>query len=395
VKQIVESDTFRAAPMMRTLLTYLWNHRGEPLSEYAVGIDALGRPEDFDPRTDSTVRVQISRLRAKLKEFYEQPGEAFPLRLCIPIGRHDLEWKYEEPVRQGAGTVGSSPRPWVILAAVLVLSLSVLCIALLWRVRSLEASAVSVAPPLPRFWQSFAAGSQPVQIVLPSPLYFFWPDRGVNVRDLNVSEFPNWQSSPWLRDMASKWGPPKLSQNYVGAPEMNAGIRLLQYLHGRFGQLDVIESRKFAADSVAVRNTIFIGMPRTAVYLENVSRKLNFYIERVEPDAVGNRRPRRGEEKEFLQLDYSADRTRYPGIIALLPPRPEHTRALLLLGRSPVSMATMLSSVDGLRLLDEEWRKGGSPEAWEMVIEADIYRGDTVSKVSPVAFRPLPDDFWK
>jgi len=231
--------------------------------------------------------------------------------------------------------------------------------------------------------------------VLPSPLYFFWPDRGLNVRDLNVSEFPKWETSPWLREMAAKWGPPKLSQNYVGAPEMNAGIRLLQYLQGRVGQLEVIESRKFAADSVGARNTVFIGMPRTAVYLDTISQKLNFYIARVEPDAVGNRSPKSGEPKEFLEVDYSADRVRFPGIIAFLPPRPEGSRTLLLLGRSPVSIATLLTSADGLRIVEDQWRKGGSPDAWEMVIEADVYRGDTVSKVSPVAFRTIPDDFWK
>jgi hypothetical protein len=195
--------------------------------------------------------------------------------------------------------------------------------------------------------------------------------------------------------MAAKWGPPKLSQNYVGVPEMNAGIRLLQFLHGRVGQLEVLESRKFATDLIAARNTIFIGMPRTAVYLDQISRKLNFYVERVEPDVITSRTPLPGEQKQFAEVDYSADRVRFPGIIALLPSHPEHTRSLLLLGRSPISMATMLTSAEGLRLLDQQWRKAGSPDAWEMVIEADVYRGDTVAKVLPVSFRAIPADFWK
>jgi hypothetical protein len=58
-------------------------------------------------------------------------------------------------------------------------------------------------------------------------------------------------------------------------------------------------------------------------------------------------------------------------------------------------MATMLTSAEGLRLLDQQWRKAGSPDAWEMVIEADVYRGDTVAKVLPVSFRAIPADFWK
>jgi hypothetical protein len=93
----------------------------------------------------------------------------------------------------------------------------------------------------------------------------------------------------------------------------------------------------------------------------------------VEPDAVGNRKPLAGEPQEFLEVDYSADRKRLPGITALRAPRPEQSRALLP-GRSPLSIATLLTSEDGLRMLEEQWRKGGSPAAWEMVGEADAYR---------------------
>lgn len=39
---IVDSETFRGAPVMRRLLLYLWRHRGESVSEYAIGVDALG-----------------------------------------------------------------------------------------------------------------------------------------------------------------------------------------------------------------------------------------------------------------------------------------------------------------------------------------------------------------
>jgi hypothetical protein len=389
--QIVESDAFRSAPMMRTLLGYLWANRGKPVSEYAVAIDALGRPASFDPKIDSTVRVQISRLRAKLKEFYEEKGEPFPLKLSIPLGQHDLQWTYlEAPVEPQPERPKAVPPKYLLAAIAILLTV---CFVLGWRLVSLE-RATPAEQPLPAFWKTFLAGSRPVQVVLPSPIYFFWPEHGFNVRDLSVSEFSNWESSAALREIAAKWGPPRLAQNYVGAPEMNAGVRLVQYLQGH-APVALIESRKFAADSVASQNTIFVGMPRTAVYLDQISRKLNFYIERVEPDVVGNRNPQAGEAKDFKQVDYAADRIRFPGIIAVLPQRPEHTRTLLLLGRSPVSIATMLTSVDGLRLIDEQWRKAGSPDAWEMVIEAETWRGDTIAKVTPVAFREIHGDFWK
>src|ERR1700740_328008 len=97
LRQVADSEPFRAAPTMRALLLYLWDHQGEPISEYAIATEALGRSPDFDPKLDSTVRVQVARLRTKLKEFYEGAGEAFPLRLTLPLGRHELHWVYEPP----------------------------------------------------------------------------------------------------------------------------------------------------------------------------------------------------------------------------------------------------------------------------------------------------------
>ena len=393
INQVIESETFRAAPMMRTLLVYLWKHQGEPISEYAIAVDALGRSVEFDPKTDSTVRVQIARLRAKLKEFYEAVGDSFPLRLSIPLGRHELQWIYEPPQTSILSNLRAVPRRYIIVAAVPAAVLAALCIGLFIQNRSLRAS-MPPAQALPRFWQSFLVGGKSTTIVLPSPLYLFWPDRNVYVRDLKISEFGNWPASPLIRDLADKWGPPTLSQSYVGAMEMTAGVRLLQYLETRGQQTQMIESRKFAADSFAAQNTIFVGMPRTAVYLDRLVKKTNFYIAQVEPDLVGNRNPKPGEPAEYRQVDYSSDRKVFPAIIILLPMRPEHTRSLLLMGRTLTSMTTMLLSLDGLKQLDEQWTKGGSPDSWEMVIEAEVYR-DTILKVWPVSFRPIPASFWK
>jgi len=70
------------------------------------------------------------------------------------------------------------------------------------------------------------------------------------------------------------------------------------------------------------------------------------------------------------------------------------TRSLLLIGNYPNGMTPLMISVEGLKQLEEQWIKGGSPEGWEMVIKAEILR-DTALKAWPVAFRAIPADFWK
>jgi hypothetical protein len=392
IKQITDSETFRMAPMMRTLLLYLWKHRGESVGEYAIAVDALGRSVDFDPKADSTVRVQIARLRAKLKDFYSTADQSFPLQLAIPLGRHDLTYTYV-PVKIASPTPAQSFPKWYAAAAACALAaLVVTCIALWMQNQRLKAT--TAPPPVSRVWQSFLAEGKPSLVVVPSPLYFYWPEQQVYVRDLTISSFVDWPNSPSLRDLGKQWGSPELAQTYVGAMEMSAGVRLLQYLDKQARDATLIESRKFSPESVATRNTIFLGMPRTtAGYLDGIMEKTDFYLARVAPDVIRSRRPKPDEPLEFKETAYSADRRRYPAAIMFLPVRPEGTRTVLLLGRYLTGVTSMLVSVEGLTMIEAQLEQNGWPDAWELVVESEVYR-DTLLKTRPVSFRAIPADFW-
>jgi hypothetical protein len=135
-------------------------------------------------------------------------------------------------------------------------------------------------------------------------------------------------------------------------------------------------------------------MPRTAGYLNQMVEKTNFYIASVSPDIIRSRNPKPGAPAEYREVSYSADRRIAPAIVTLLPARPEQVRILLLMGRNLTSITSSLVTMEGLKLLDDQWTRNGSPDAWEMVIQAEIYR-DTVLKVNPVDFRPISPGFWK
>ncbi len=388
VAGIADSETMKSAPAMRTLLLYLWQHRGEAVGQYAIAVDAMERPRSFDAKTDSTVRVQIARLRAKLKEYYEREGKDCPLKLSIPRGQHTLEWE-----------VDSVPRVWrpvisvrhVAYAAVVVALAAIAGCLYLWSEnRVLEASRPE---PLPRFWRTFLAGGKPAHIIVPSPLFVFWSDQRIYMRDLTVSEFANWPS-PTSALTVERWGQPAVAPIYVGVMELAAGLRVMQFLERRGQTVEMIPSRGFSAESFGNANTVFIGMPRTAVYLAPYLKRNNFYISQVSPDIVVNRDPRPGEPADFRQIDQSQDRSIHPAIIAVLPLRPEQkTRCIFLLGRILYGVTSILVTREGLAAVEEAWARAGSPDAWEMVIEADIQQS-TVHKVRPVAIRAIDAGFW-
>lgn len=91
---ILGSDSFRRSPHASALLRYLVDcalTKSIP-KEYIIATDALGRPADFDPRTDPSVRVEVRRLRQKLLEYYAETGRDSELVFELPKGGYGLTW---------------------------------------------------------------------------------------------------------------------------------------------------------------------------------------------------------------------------------------------------------------------------------------------------------------
>ncbi|MGH9638701.1 MAG: helix-turn-helix domain-containing protein, partial [Bryobacteraceae bacterium] len=60
--------------LLRYLVERSRQHPDHPAKEHQIATEVFGRPQSFDPRVDSTVRVQTSRLRSKLTEYYATAG---------------------------------------------------------------------------------------------------------------------------------------------------------------------------------------------------------------------------------------------------------------------------------------------------------------------------------
>jgi hypothetical protein len=72
INRPVNTPWLQSSEALCKLLQYLAHHTlNSPaghLKEYQIATEALGRPADFDPQSDSCVRVQVGRLRTKLAE---------------------------------------------------------------------------------------------------------------------------------------------------------------------------------------------------------------------------------------------------------------------------------------------------------------------------------------
>jgi TolB-like protein len=78
LERIEGSQTFARSTQLRRLLHFLGERtigKLAPPTEYEVAVTVLNRSESFDPRSDSLVRKEMSRLRSKLTEYYETEGK--------------------------------------------------------------------------------------------------------------------------------------------------------------------------------------------------------------------------------------------------------------------------------------------------------------------------------
>lgn len=93
LEQLAASERFAQGPRLVHFLRYIVEAElaGEAarLSQYRIAIDVMGRATEFDPATDSCVRVEAGRLRAKLREYYGTDGANDAIRFDLPKGRYN------------------------------------------------------------------------------------------------------------------------------------------------------------------------------------------------------------------------------------------------------------------------------------------------------------------
>lgn len=150
VDRILRSDLFENAPVLQRALSYMVGQvlegRAAEIKEIILALEVFNRGSDFDPRTDSSVRTQIGRLRQRLQSYYDGPGQGDAIVVTIPKGRC-------APVFSSRGEAGTSVHRrdtsrrylWVLSAGVLV--------ALAWlgwmywsRFRTEQVLSVAVLP---------------------------------------------------------------------------------------------------------------------------------------------------------------------------------------------------------------------------------------------------------
>ena len=115
LEAILSWEGFRRAPNLAKLLRFLcqkhWEGKAGEVKEYMLAVEVLGRPADFDPTTNSIVRVELHRLREKLKDYYQDAGRLHEFRIQLHSGTYVPEFLSVEAPGEKSGTSPTLPAP--------------------------------------------------------------------------------------------------------------------------------------------------------------------------------------------------------------------------------------------------------------------------------------------
>jgi len=99
LRAVLSSQTFARSQRLVKLLEYIAERhflgQAEQVCEYTIATEVLGRPSDFDPAEDAIARVEIHRLRKKLRDYYATEGVNRPLKMIIPPGMYTPVFQHE------------------------------------------------------------------------------------------------------------------------------------------------------------------------------------------------------------------------------------------------------------------------------------------------------------
>jgi hypothetical protein len=90
--RLCASAPFKSSPQLAAFLRYVvetaLNGRADTIKAYTIAVDALGRPDNFDPIGDAIVRVEARRLRRGLAQYYEHDGGQDPVVIGMAPGSY-------------------------------------------------------------------------------------------------------------------------------------------------------------------------------------------------------------------------------------------------------------------------------------------------------------------
>jgi tetratricopeptide (TPR) repeat protein len=100
LQTLKKSKLFERKKQISNFLEYIvketLENRGDQITQYRIAIHALGKPKDFNPNDNPSVRMEASRLRKLLTQYYLVEGENNRYKINLPLGSYIPIFQYND-----------------------------------------------------------------------------------------------------------------------------------------------------------------------------------------------------------------------------------------------------------------------------------------------------------
>ncbi len=411
VERILASRAFlnvrRSQEFLRYVVMKAADGQEDEVKEYTIGIQVFRKSPDFDPRIDTLVRTEASRLRSRLERYYATEGTGDDLVVEIPKGHYVPQFSRriseagEESTREVeesasiARTVHPrASRPWLRNGIVLGLAgAAIFWAGLSLGVRKPLQSSRGANPswgnsPVAALWSRLIEAGDPPMVAFSNPAFLINRQRvilpyaepgmlplGTQVLESRAQARMG-SSGPHLGR-----GPLSFFDALTGTGEVSAVLSVDRVLRRLGAPVEVKRGRLLTTNDLQRRNVVFVGGPQVNGVLSNLRLPGEFAFAEgpiagpVWKEYIVNLHPQPGEQKTYgIELD--------PATGALLV---EHALISFLPSVVPGKTIVMLAGIEttGTEAASE---LATSPAGVQELI-------DHLGRSSPKSSRQLPPFF--
>ncbi len=406
INRIISTPAFARSALLTRFLLYICDRkfrgRDEEITEYQIGVQALGRADSYSPGEDNIVRNYARILRKRLEEYFAGEGRHESLRVSIPVGHYVPVFEPNLPVAgtsSGGGrdldsstpALSSEPTPdgtkilrwrkwrlaWIPAGLLLIVGIAVPPYHLMHRAASKSINDV--------FWNEvFSQGRATYLVPGDSGLAMMQEITG---KEVHLSDYIAGDLDEKFHDFnlaaarrGTEYGFDRVS-NFTSKADLSIATQVAVLAQHYGGQFRVCYSRYMNMENFKDSNVILVGGPRANPWVELFEPESNFrMIFPVGPDGIHfdprdfiNKHPRGGEQADYTSHANDTPSRAY-ALISFLPEPDSSGHALLLQGQG---MAGTQAAGDFLLdphamepILRKARSSSGSIGPFEVLIEA-------------------------
>lgn len=407
VNRVVRSDTFARAPRLAEFLTFVSERtltgQVSSINEQEIGVKVFGREAGYLQSDDNIVRVNASRLRQRLEEYFSTEGANETLRIALPKGRYIPEFLEVPQTRLNSEphmvplessllqTTSSETYPkrisrtvFFLITAALIVVVGVVFATL--RAKSLKSARSGAAISGESFFTPFLSGDA-ATLVVPSDSSLIIYDR-LTHSTVGLSEYMSgsYRTAKSAGDEDKAEARSMAQRRTVSTADLAFVTTLQRMSDAANGQMKVVFARDLNMQELQNSNAVLLGARAANPWVALYDSERHFSLIADEGTRVYTIRNRTPSKGDFDVLQYQAKDPQYLAyaLVAYLPNQDKKHSVLILEGTLESGTQAAIDFVFNSKqlndLLSTHRRSDGTIPYFEFVLECDAF-----SRKSPSA----------